>query len=212
MTTRQTSTRRRGVALRAATGILAAVALSLSVAQPAAAHDELLGSVPSDGDVLTASPADVTLKFSDEILTIGAVVVVVDTAGATWSSGDVRLDGTDVAADLTGDLPDGGYEIRWRVVSSDGHPIAGVIPFAVGEGSVPGAAEAAGTAADGSTPAAADPVDTGQDRAVDARADGGAPVVRLLLVGAIGAVAALGLLLLLGRRRRRSARPGTHDA
>jgi hypothetical protein len=35
-------------------------------------------------------------------------------------------------------MPEGSYQVRWRVVSSDGHPISGSFEFAVGQ-KTPGA-------------------------------------------------------------------------
>jgi methionine-rich copper-binding protein CopC len=140
-------------ALRTAgTGALLALLVAVG-ATPAAAHDQLLDSSPTEGEHLTAAPSEVTLRFSAEILTIGPAVLVVDAAGTTWTVGEPRLDGPEVVAELADDVPDGAYEVRWRVVSSDGHPIAGTIPFTVGDPDAPpvaGAPAAGAPAPEGS--------------------------------------------------------------
>ncbi|AUG30798.1 MULTISPECIES: copper resistance CopC family protein [Microbacterium] len=173
--------------------LLLAVALAgtsvLVTALPAAAHDELLGSTPASGEALTDAPAEVTLTFSADVLTIGAAVIVADGADRDWVAGaPVVRDGT-VTVSLDPQLPTGGYEIRWRVVSQDGHPISGIIPFTVG-GAEPLTRTPAATAPSTSTDAgtAADAQDTtAQDQG--AREDQG--IIRILLVGAGGAIIAV---------------------
>lgn len=170
--------------------LLLAVALAgtsvLVTALPAAAHDELLGSTPASGEALTDAPAEVTLTFSADVLTIGAAVIVADAADRDWvADAPVVRDGT-VTVSLDPQLPIGGYEIRWRVVSQDGHPISGIIPFTVG-GAEPLTRTPAATAPSTSTDAgtAADAQDTtAQDQG--AREDQG--IIRILLVGAGGAI------------------------
>ncbi|WP_234714487.1 copper resistance CopC family protein, partial [Mycobacterium tuberculosis] len=92
-------------------------------------------SSPADGERLEAPPTSVTMTFSGELLvldesTAGAVVLVVDTAGKDWATGEVDVRGRTVTAALPPGMPEGGYQVRWQVVSEDGHPIAGLIPFA----------------------------------------------------------------------------------
>ncbi|QRY42069.1 copper resistance protein CopC [Microbacterium hominis] len=173
--------------------LLLAVALAgtsvLVTALPAAAHDELLGSTPASGEALTDAPAEVTLTFSADVLTIGAAVIVADAADRDWvADAPVVRDGT-VTVSLDPQLPTGGYEIRWRVVSQDGHPISGIIPFKVG-GAEPLTRTPAATAPSTSTDAgtAADAQDT-TARDQGAREDQG--IIRILLVGAGGAIIAV---------------------
>jgi len=126
-------TRLRPIALLLASCILALAALLALGAAPASAHDQLLASTPADGAALDGSPTEVTLRYSDSVLTIGAIVLLVDQDEHNWITGDPILDGSDVTARVDGTLPTGTYEIRWRVVSADGHPISGLIPFTVGD-------------------------------------------------------------------------------
>ena len=65
---------------------------------------------------------------------MGADVLVVDESGKDWVSGDLSIAGTTLTAPLAPDMPDAGYQVRWRVVSGDGHPISSVIPFTIGDG------------------------------------------------------------------------------
>lgn len=188
----------------------AALAASLSLAQalPAAAHDELLGSTPATGEALAAAPSDVSLRFSDEVLPLGAAIVVSDADGADWTASAVSLEGDTVRAELRGEMPDGRYEVRWRVVSSDGHPITGLVPFTVGDapaGDEPGDAPPAEADATASAPAAE--ADAAPPAEASAPADGLDPTIRTLLLAAGGAGAALlvWLAVLFARRKRAGA-------
>ncbi|MEJ6490386.1 copper resistance protein CopC [Leucobacter sp. USCH14] len=123
----------RGLRARITAIVLAVSAMVLGTATPAFAHDQLLSSEPAEAAELTASPTEVTLEFSNSVLTVGAVILLVDQDGTDWTAGEPVLDGPVVSAPIDGELPDGAYEVRWRVVSSDGHPISGIVPFTVGD-------------------------------------------------------------------------------
>ncbi|MDA2802954.1 copper resistance CopC family protein [Nocardiopsis suaedae] len=127
--------RTRGRRLRAAVvgALLALAAVLTTPAAPALAHDRLVSSGPEDEERLTTGPEEVTLVFSGEVMDVGAAVTVLDAEGAQVSRGGPAIDGDEVSQRLSGALPDGGYVVRWRVVSGDGHPISGAFPFAVGE-------------------------------------------------------------------------------
>lgn len=157
----------------------------LATAAPASAHDELLGSTPASGEALGSAPTEVTLTFSADVLTIGAAVIVADGEGKDWAAAAPAVDNGVVSVPLVPALPAGGYEIRWRVVSQDGHPISGLIPFTVG-----------GAAPLTRTPVAASPTDATADTTAtptpqdqSAREDQG--IIRILLVGAGGAIIAV---------------------
>lgn len=189
-------------ALRTAgTGALLALLVAVG-ASPAAAHDQLLDSSPSEGEHLDVSPTEVSLTFSDDILTIGPAVIVVDAAGQRWTDGDPVLDGPAVVTDLVDDLPDGSYQVRWRVVSSDGHPIADVISFTVGDASPDAAAAGA------PDPTAGPVTRTTPEVASSAVASGSSPAwVRPVLVGACGALVASALFWVVARTSRRRPPP-----
>ncbi|WP_405375492.1 MULTISPECIES: copper resistance protein CopC [unclassified Microbacterium] len=116
-------------------GFTLAIAAALMVATPASAHDELVGSTPAPNEQLAAAPAQVVLTYSAAILPDGAAITVVDAAGRDWVAGEPVIETNTLTAAIgTGTTPpDGGYIVEWRVVSSDGHPISGTIPFAVGD-------------------------------------------------------------------------------
>jgi copper resistance protein C len=191
---------RRGVA-----GVIVAAAAVLAIATPASAHDQLLASTPGDGEQLAVAPTSVSMTFSGELLVLdesaaGAVVLVVDESGTDWIDGPVTVSGSTVTAALRPDMPVAGYQVRWQVVSEDGHPISGVIPFTVGDAEPLALAGAQPSGERESTDAAA------SDQIAD-ETDG---VLRTLIVaggGAALAVAAFALYRFLRRPRTAAAPP-----
>lgn len=140
-------------------GLVIAVLAVLGFASPASAHDELVGSTPAAGDRLDAAPTEVVLTFSAAILPDGAAIEVVDADGTDWTAGNEVIDTNTLTVPLSADLAEAGYVVEWRVVSSDGHPISGAIPFAVGDAEpldpadvAPSAGGGADTASDASSP------------------------------------------------------------
>jgi methionine-rich copper-binding protein CopC len=183
-----TTSRIRTLTLAATFAALALSTLAVlsPIAPSASAHDELVSTTPAQGEHLADPPSDVSMVFSDKLIEVGAVILVVDEKGKNWVDGDVRLDGATATAPLDPTLPDGNYQVRWRVVSTDGHPISGTFDFSTGTATQPPA-----------TPSG-EPGAPGASRA----SDSGLP---LLAVGAIGAAVGLVVLaaLLLLRRRKK---------
>lgn len=111
------------------------------VAAPSAAfaHDELIGSIPDDGEIVETDPSAIDLRFSANPLEgDGATeVLVIDPSGAEVQQGDPILDRNGVIQELSGTDERGTYRVVWRIVSSDGHPNSGELTFSVGETSVP---------------------------------------------------------------------------
>ncbi|WP_394940288.1 copper resistance protein CopC [Psychromicrobium sp. YIM B11713] len=115
----------------AAITVLAAV--MLAGAPNASAHDQLISTVPAHNAQLDTAPSKLTLTFSAKLLKLGNEVVLADAKGSNWSSGKSTLDGDTMSQQLKPGLPQGQYEARWRVISSDGHPISGSFRFAIRE-------------------------------------------------------------------------------
>jgi copper transport protein len=135
--------------LRHVVAILACVTLAL-LTNPLTglAHAELLSTTPADGTVVAQPPEVVVLGFSEPVTPI-------DDGGRLFASGAdpvaiaTQAEGTSIRYLLPASLPDGSYVVTWRVVSADGHPIAGAIQFAIGApGNMPIVIDAPG--ADGS--------------------------------------------------------------
>ncbi|GAA2220177.1 hypothetical protein GCM10010413_09000 [Promicromonospora sukumoe] len=212
-------------------GLAVAVVALFATAAPASAHDKLVSSDPASDETLQEAPETVSLRYSADVLDMGAAVVVTDGDGTDWVSDAPLIDGAVVTAALDPGLPDGGYEIRWRVVSSDGHPITGIVPFAVGDGEETGAGSGSGSddagddavgAADeppSDEPASGEPAPgeaapgaTTQSSTQNQTAQKDEGPWRVVLVGAGGAAVAAALFALVHFLRRRSDARGSDDA
>lgn len=120
--------------------LLLALAPALLPAGPAGAHASLVGSEPADGAVLAAPPEELALRFSEAVTPLVLKLVRPD-------GGGVVLDAPAAAAEviragLPADLGPGTHVLSWRVVSADGHPVAGALLFSVGTASAAPAADA----------------------------------------------------------------------
>ncbi|MHA7263063.1 copper resistance CopC family protein [Arthrobacter sp. TMN-37] len=131
-------------AVLASAGIILLVLLGLA-AGPAAAHDELSSSNPADGATVAAVPGAVELTFSSVPSGIGAQVEILDADGASWSDGPARIVDNTAVQDVRAGAPAGEFTVNWRVVSSDSHPIEGVLTFTAESGTA-AAPDSAGTA------------------------------------------------------------------
>lgn len=115
--------------------VAAAVSILLAAATAASAHASLLRSTPPEGGVVGTAPSQVTLSFSEPVTPLVLRLIMPD--GASRSLVASAL-GADVTVGLpAGDWTSGTYLLSWRVVSSDGHPVAGTLTFSIG---APGAA------------------------------------------------------------------------
>jgi methionine-rich copper-binding protein CopC len=123
--------RRLRAAVLAAAALTVAAGITLAGASPAFAHDELLGSSPEAGEIFDTAPTEIVLDFSNDIIEVGTAIEVVDHHGEEVAIGEPVIAGPQVTAALPADL-EGDYQVRWRAVSSDGHPIEGTIDFGVG--------------------------------------------------------------------------------
>jgi methionine-rich copper-binding protein CopC len=118
-------------------GLLAGLVLAgvgaASAAAPAFAHDNVVSSRPYNSEVVTKPIDTVTVTFSDELLALGSstngfAIEVTDADGGHHESGCVTVDGSDASTGVA--LGEAGkYDVTWRVVSNDGHPISGTYSF-----------------------------------------------------------------------------------
>ncbi|MCE5288563.1 MAG: copper resistance protein CopC/CopD [Nocardiaceae bacterium] len=113
---------------RASAALMMWVLLFLGAAAPASAHAVLLSTTPSDGQVVSSAPADVTLTFNEPV-TVREVSIV--STGSPQQLSARTVDAV-VHASLPPGLAPGSYIVSWRVISDDGHPIAGALTFSLG--------------------------------------------------------------------------------
>jgi copper transport protein len=108
---------------------LAALLSALCFASVVWAHATLLSSEPADGSVLAQPPKMVQLHFNEGVTP--AVIGLID-AGGTARDVATRAVGQSVLIVLPDDLPQGTQIVSYRVVSQDGHPVAGSMVFSIG--------------------------------------------------------------------------------
>lgn len=110
---------------------LSGVLTMLAVLSPPAAfaHATLVGSTPGDGSVVEAAPRAFRLAFNEPVAVTG---LKLSGGGHTVTLDRFRTDGATIAIETPIGLTSGSYALSYRVVSEDGHPIAGAVSFAVG--------------------------------------------------------------------------------
>ncbi len=126
---------------------LAILWLAICGATPAFAHASLATSEPRDGTVLTSAPKQVELHFNEKV-TPGAVHLI-DATGRLRD--DAVVDARDelIAVTVPPDLPQGTSIISYRVISADGHPVAGSVTFSIGAPTSTKAPDSADSAVNG---------------------------------------------------------------
>jgi methionine-rich copper-binding protein CopC len=189
----------------AAAAILAALFV-LATAAPALAHDALKSSDPAK-DATVKTLDEVTLEFTGSVRM--PFVIVRGAGEAQFQAGKPDLDGPVVTQKLKGELSDGKYVIAYRVVSSDGHPIEGEIPFTV-KGATPSQSptaaspEATASAAPAASPEASTAQSPAQTSAEPVAAENEATTsfpIWLLVV--VGALVGIGVGFLLSARKKK---------
>ena len=113
--------------------LLAAALVALAFPAAASAHATLGRTAPQYGSRVDSSPKVVRLTFDQSVDALPDAIRVYDAkgrllSGATRSSADHRT----IAAPVSR-LARGGYTVRWRAVSADGHVVSGVFTFGVRE-------------------------------------------------------------------------------
>ena len=117
-----------------AASILALVTSVTLTALPATSHEQLVDQEPKSGQVLEAGIAEVRLSFSDDLISLdnsaGSEIVILDENQNPVNNGCAVIDARTAIARADIDTP-GTYQVGWRVVSGDGHPISGNFSFVV---------------------------------------------------------------------------------
>ncbi|MBO9357623.1 copper resistance protein CopC [Bordetella petrii] len=94
------------------------------------AHASLIASTPRAGAVLPQAPATARLTFNESVSPL--VIKVIQPDGSIKDITHTEV----LSAGLEVPLPtldqQGSYVLSWRVVSADGHPVGGTVPFSVG--------------------------------------------------------------------------------
>lgn len=102
--------------------IVASAALLALVPASAHAHAGLVDVDPADGSVVEELPREITLTFSEQVSNVEVAVTAPD---GTLLDVAPRTRGSDVVVEVEPSAQAGVHTVAFRVVSGDGHPIAG---------------------------------------------------------------------------------------
>ncbi|MBW5435960.1 copper-binding protein [Bradyrhizobium canariense] len=109
---------------------LATLLLVVGFATGVSAHAALVAVEPASGSMLASAPKAVELRFN-ETVTPGAIRLI-DGAGRARDDVRVNASGETISVVMPADLPQGTAVVSYRVISQDGHPVAGSAIFSIG--------------------------------------------------------------------------------
>jgi methionine-rich copper-binding protein CopC len=178
---------------------LTALGTIILSATSAAAHVSLISSAPADGSTPAEAPRAVRLTFSESVLKRFASIAVTGPAGQRVDNGKPNVAGAVVSVPLQPLTVPGHYTVGWRVVSEDGHPVAGALRFNISAAAAAAAAEGDTT---GTGPPATPTARSSKAGAASGPAAGGNFVTDHVWHFLIGAVVVLIGAVLLWRERR----------
>jgi copper transport protein len=114
-------------------GVVLVLAFGLG-AGTAFAHAELLSSSPANQELLTESPSEIVLQFTESVDPIEPGIRLIASDGEDVELGPVDQSiGTDrMRAAVPAALADGTYVVAWQGVSADSHRVRGSFTFSVG--------------------------------------------------------------------------------
>ncbi|PGS48718.1 copper resistance protein CopC [Bacillus sp. AFS041924] len=95
----------------------------------ASAHTTLETSNPADGEVINEPLKQITLNFETPLEKLSTLKVFKD--GKDLEVKDISVENNQMVANMPKNLENGNYEIEWKIVGEDGHPITGGIEFKV---------------------------------------------------------------------------------
>jgi methionine-rich copper-binding protein CopC len=200
---------------------LAALAVVAAVAglgaTPASAHSQLTGTTPQDGAVLAVPPPEVRLTFDSTLLDDTDTISINDENGNVVKSIHPKPEGSSVAIPWPDGTKPGTYQVAYRVVCGDGHPVVGAMNITITGGastttassssavSPTGASPASPSSPAGSTAAIA--ADSG-DATPPAGGTSGSPMALIAGAAILGA-GVIALVVAVMARRRGTASPTT---
>jgi methionine-rich copper-binding protein CopC len=117
------------------TALLALISVTSQTAT-ASAHSGLASANPAANVEISTMPAEITLKFTEELMTIGDEAVntifLFDPTGTQLAVANIAVNG----AVLTAQIPEseyvsGTYRIEYKIVSADGHKLSDSYTFSL---------------------------------------------------------------------------------
>ncbi|HWL03266.1 MAG TPA: copper resistance protein CopC [Microbacteriaceae bacterium] len=126
----------RSVSARAAIVLALGLAAGIAFSSPAAAHSAIIDSTPKAGEEIESAPEFFSITANEDLADItgageGFALKVVEVAtGEDVATGQLIIDGPTLSSPGV-PLAPGAYVMQYQVVSADGHPVSGEVPFTV---------------------------------------------------------------------------------
>lgn len=118
--------------MRLKSSLALALLATVMFAFPAKGHDSLIDIQPAAATVVTEGSFEATLTFNDPLLVVAgetnAELATKLVGSDEWVEHEVEVLDQVLTAQVILNEP-GEYDLRWKVVSSDGHPISGESTF-----------------------------------------------------------------------------------
>jgi putative copper export protein/methionine-rich copper-binding protein CopC len=105
----------------------------------ASAHNREKTSDPANGSVLSVAPKQITFYFKQAVGEDSLTVLLIDPTGSRIPLRILRAAQLEAVAEIP-PIQDGVYSARWKLISSDGHPVTNKVTFTVDSQGALGAA------------------------------------------------------------------------
>lgn len=96
------------------------------------AHAYIVNSNPKENEILSEAPTQISIQFNEPIQSGFHSLTIIDSSGKQTKLKAGIDNISTLQAKITHKMVNGTYAIKWKVVSADGHPVQGIIPFGVG--------------------------------------------------------------------------------
>ena len=110
------------------------VASLACMANLAGAHPLPKSATPKPNSVLTTSPKEIRIGFSEALVAAFSGLEVDDASGKVMETGDASLnpnDGKELIVPVKAKLSAGTYTVKWHAVGTDTHHVSGHYSFQV---------------------------------------------------------------------------------
>jgi methionine-rich copper-binding protein CopC len=99
------------------------------------AHAALESTIPAQGAIVAKTTKMIVMRFAEDILVLQGKkpnsILVTNSGGKKVSLGNVTIVGAKITTALKVPLSPGKHTVKYRVVSADGHVVAGSYSFTV---------------------------------------------------------------------------------
>ncbi|MBO2942963.1 copper resistance protein CopC [Paenibacillus sp. F411] len=95
------------------------------------AHSKLTASEPAAGSDVNDVVSELVLTFNENIDPKLSSLTITNAEGQSSALSAVTVTGQEMKAVLENALPSGTYEVQWKIISADGHPIQDKYSFTV---------------------------------------------------------------------------------